>query len=76
MTVGPEVDGTAAAKGSAGADGGAEADAVKATDAEDVDPGADSTDGTDRAAADGVEIPKQQSTDEVAEQEAGEGART
>ncbi|WP_306189833.1 gliding motility protein [Streptomyces sp. MK5] len=73
MTAGPEVDGTAAAKGSAGADGGAEADAVKATEAEAVGAGAE---GTDRTAADGVEIPKQQCTDEVAEQEAGEGART
>lgn len=63
--VGSEADGTAAAKGSAGADGGAGGGTAKPPQAEDA-----------RADGDGVDIPRQQSTDEVAEQEAGEGART
>ncbi|MER6981112.1 hypothetical protein [Streptomyces carpinensis] len=68
---GSEVDGAVAAKGSAGADGGVGSGATKAPKAEDG-----GAEGVGRVAADGVEIPKQQSTDEVVEHEAGEGART
>ncbi|MFF8594942.1 gliding motility protein [Streptomyces sp. NPDC015220] len=57
--------------GGSPADAGAGEEATKAGDG-----GGEDAAGTGSGAADGVEIPKQQSADEVAEQETGKGART
>ncbi|MET8249048.1 hypothetical protein ABZV31_34555 [Streptomyces sp. NPDC005202] len=59
--------GSEAARGEADVSAGAEGGAAEATKADD---------GAEDTGADGVEIPRQQSAEEAAEPEAGEGART
>ena len=61
----PVAEETEAAKGSPEADSGAETEIT-----------AEKTEAVAVPAAEGVEIPKQQSADEAADREAGEGART
>ncbi|GAA2883929.1 hypothetical protein GCM10010524_15690 [Streptomyces mexicanus] len=63
-----ETDGTAETDGPA-EDGTPETATVREASKQDGD-------GAENAAADGLDIPRQQSTDEVAEHAAGEGART
>ncbi|MEU6909268.1 hypothetical protein ABZ935_28650 [Streptomyces coeruleorubidus] len=62
-TAGTEAEETAGAEAAKGAEGAAEA-AESATEAAEV------------TETEGVDIPKQQSTDKAADNEAGEGART
>ncbi|MFH9064806.1 hypothetical protein ACH4GM_26810 [Streptomyces coeruleorubidus] len=62
-TAGTEAEETAGAEAAEGAEGAAEA-AESATEAAEV------------TETEGVDIPKQQSTDKAADNEAGEGART
>ncbi|MFJ8464113.1 hypothetical protein [Streptomyces swartbergensis] len=65
-TAGTEAEETAGAEAAKGADGAAEA-------AESAAEAAESAEVTE---TEGVDIPKQQSTDKAADNEAGEGART
>ncbi|MFF0096805.1 hypothetical protein ACFYSF_43795 [Streptomyces canus] len=57
------------------AEGRTEAEVAETAGAEDAD-GATATEAAEDDAAENVEIPKQQSADEAADREAGEGART
>ncbi|WP_053851047.1 hypothetical protein [Streptomyces sp. NRRL B-24085] len=81
-TAEPAAEEAAEAKGSTGAEADASTEAGSEARAEGTGAaGAEGTDGSTATeavedAAEGVEIPKQQSADEAADHEAGEGART
>jgi hypothetical protein len=86
-TAEPTAEEAAEAKGPTDTEAEVTADAGTETEAEDKTPvevtgtaedtdGSTATEAVEDAAADGVGIPKQQSAEEAADHEAGEGART